>query len=212
MRLALHIVVYAALAAYPLLIVIALHRGGVRAAAGLALAVALPRAAITLRDAAPDDRAQALLIPVFIALFAGGSALSGDPRLLLAAPTLINLSLLVHFARSLGTDTPLVERFARMQVGELSAAERRWCRGVTLAWSIYFAVNALLSALFALAAPLRWWAIYTGGVSYGLMGAMFTAEYLARTRRFRHYGDGPVDKVFSRIWPPSEGTCAKASS
>lgn len=212
MRIALHIVMYVALAAYPVLILVALTRWGARAAAALVLAAVIPRAALKLRDARPEDRAQALVVPGVIALFAGLSAASGDARLLLAAPTLVNLSLLAHFGRSLRTDTPLVERFARMQVPDLSPAERAWCRGVTVAWCAFFAANALAATLLALLAPLRWWAAYTGGVSYALMGAMFTVEYLGRSYRFRRYGTHALDRALSRLWPPTEDACARASS
>ncbi|MFO0627051.1 MAG: hypothetical protein U0325_15690 [Polyangiales bacterium] len=203
-----------ALAVYPALLLYALAVWGPRTAALLVLALSLPRAALALRDARPEDRAHALAVPGTVALFASLGALSGDARLLLAAPTLVNLALLAHFGRSLRTDTPLVERFARMQVPDLSDAERAWCRGVTVAWCVFFAGNALTAALLAALAPLRWWAAYTGGVAYALMAALFTAEYLARSVRFRRYGANPLDRALARRWPPSstEGACAKAST
>lgn len=211
-RGALNVLSGLAMALYPALILVALSRWGARAAAGAVLAFALPRALLKLRDARPEDRAQALLIPVTVALFAGASAASGDHRLLLAAPTLVNLALLVHFARSLRTELPLVERFARMQVPDLSPAERAWCRDVTVAWCVFFALNGGVAALLAALAPARWWALYTGVIGYALMAAMFTGEYLARSYRFRRYGRSALDRITSRLWPAAEGACAKGSS
>lgn len=203
-----------ALAVYPALLLYALAVWGPRTAALLVLALSLPRALLALRDARPEDRAHALAVPGTVALFASLGALTGDARALLAAPTLVNLALLAHFGRSLRTDTPLVERFARMQVPDLSDAERAWCRGVTVAWCVFFAANALAATLLAALAPLRWWAAYTGGVAYGLMAAMFTVEYLARTHRFRRYRAHLLDRALARVWPPHapEAACAKASS
>lgn len=203
-----------ALAVYPALLLYALAVWGPRTAALLVLALSLPRALLALRDARPEDRAHALAVPGTVALFASLGALSGDARALLAAPTLVNLALLAHFGRSLRTDTPLVERFARMQVPDLSDAERAWCRGVTVAWCVFFALNALAATLLAALAPLRWWAVYTGGVAYALMAAMFTVEYLARSFRFRRYRENLLDRALARVWPPhpAEAACAKASS
>lgn len=214
MRAALRVLSALALVAYPPLLLYALAAWGPRTAAACVLGLTLPRVVTTLRAARPEDRAHALAVPVLAALFAGSAALSGDPRALLAAPTLVNLGLLAHFGRSLATDTPLVERFARMQVPDLSPAERAWCRGVTAVWCGFFALNAVTAALLAWRAPLRWWGIYTGGLSYVLMAALFTVEYLARSYRFRRYQQHPLDRALARLWPPpvAEVPCVRASS
>ncbi|RMU57582.1 hypothetical protein ALP29_200795 [Pseudomonas syringae pv. avii] len=34
--------------------------------------------------------------------------------------------------------------------------------------------------MLTLWAPLSWWALYTGLISYGLMGLLFAAEWIAR--------------------------------
>lgn len=201
MRAALAALQALALVAYPLAVYAALSRWGAWGAGALVLAMALLRALSSLRGARREHLLRALAVPGTIAALVGLSALTRDPRALLATPTLINAALLAQFARSLRTDTPLVERFARTQVDHLSEPERAWCRAVTVAWCIFFAVNATLSAALALAAPVRWWALYTGAISYGLMGAMFTVEYLLRARRFRRYGNAPHERLVARIWP-----------
>ena len=83
-----------------------------------------------------------------------GSAVSGDHRFLLATPVLINAGLFITFAGSLRTDTPLIERFARMQVSDLSAEELRYCRSVTQVWSAFFVLNGGTALALALFAPL----------------------------------------------------------
>lgn len=201
MRAALAALQCLALVAYPLAVYAALTRWGARGAGALVLAFALLRAAASARGARREHLLRAMVVPGTIALLVGASALARDARLLLATPALVSLALLVHFARSLRTEVPLVERFARTQVDDLSPPERAWCRGVTAAWCVFLALNAAVAGALALAAPVKWWALYTGGVSYGLMGLMFAGEYLIRSYRFRRYGDAPHDRLVARIWP-----------
>jgi uncharacterized membrane protein len=42
--------------------------------------------------------------------------------------------------------------------------------------------NGLMAAALTLWAPLTWWALYTGLISYGLMGLLFAGEWLVRRR------------------------------
>lgn len=201
MRAALAALQALAFVAYPLAVYAALSRWGARGAGALVLGFALLRAAGSLRGARREHLLRALAVPGTIALLVGLSALSRDARLLLATPALVSAALLVHFARSLRTEVPLVERFARMQVDHLSEPERAWCRDVTVAWCVFLALNGAVAAALAVAGPVRWWALYTGAISYGLMGMMFTAEYLLRAYRFRRYGNAPHDRLVARIWP-----------
>jgi uncharacterized membrane protein len=137
------------------------------------------------------------LLPVAAVL-----ALSGfldDHRVLLATPVLINLGLLVSFGGSLRTETPIVERFARMQVSDLSQAEVVYCRRVTQVWSAFFVLNGTAAAVLALAAPLSWWALYTGLISYGLLGLLGASEYVIRKRRFGRFGDNPIDRMLHAV-------------
>lgn len=188
--------------AYPAIVYVALTRLGPRAAGLTLAALVVPRAMVSLRGARREDVAHALRVPLTVGALGLASAAWRDGRFLLALPTLVNLSLLAHFASSLRTETPLVERFARMQAPELSDDERAWCRGVTVAWCAFFAVNAAAAAALALAAPPAWWALYTGALSYLAVGAMFTAEFVLRSRRFRRYGSSLPDRIMARLLPP----------
>jgi uncharacterized membrane protein len=97
-------------------------------------------------------------------------------------PVLVNGALLAAFGASLLSGPSMVERFARMREPDLPAAAVGYTRRVTQAWCLFFLVNggiALGTALFAREAT---WSLYTGVVSYGLMGLMFGGEYLLRMR------------------------------
>lgn len=188
--------------AYPFALYVGVTRWGSRGVGFVALALVVPRAVVTLLRARREDALAALRIPLTIGALAGLSALVDDARFLLAMPVLVNVGLLVNFAASLRGDTPIVERFARMQVSALSDAERAWCRHVTVAWCVFFALNAAVAAALALAAPLVWWALYTGVVAYALVGVMFTVEYVLRSYRFRRYGAALPDRVMAALLPP----------
>jgi uncharacterized membrane protein len=130
------------------------------------------------------------------------SAVVDEPRLLLAMPTLVNLGMLAVFAASL-RDTPMAERFARLQVPDLPPAEQAYCRSVTVVWCAFFALNGAVAATLAVWAPLAWWTLYTGALAYALMGALFAIEYITRLYRFRRFGRGPLDRTLAYLLPVS---------
>ena len=91
---------------------------------------------------------------------------------------------------------PMVTRFARCAHASLSPRVARYTRGVTWAWTLFFAVMALASpALFA-ALPPRSWALFAEGLTPLLVLALFVAEYLVRLRALpAHERAGPVQAV-----------------
>lgn len=186
--------------AYPFLALAGMARFGARAAALLLLALfALGQ----LRNLVARPR-EARAVLAMAALVAGPlllAALLDDPRLILAVPAIVNLLLLLQFGLSLRTGRPMVERFARMQVDDLSPAELRYCRSVTVVWSAFFALNGAAAALLAAFAPRSWWALYTGAIAYALMGALFAGEYLVRKARFGRFGPGLLDRLLARLLP-----------
>jgi uncharacterized membrane protein len=146
-----------------------------------------------------------LRVPLVVLLVVSLGVAFDDRRFVLAMPVLINAVLLLTFAASLFGEHTLIERFARMQEKDgLSAAQIAHCRQVTWAWCGFFLLNGAACAALALLAPLAWWAAYTGGLAYALMGVMFSAEYVLRQYRFRRYGRGLHDRLLSRILPPRD--------
>lgn len=109
---------------------------------------------------------------------------AGSEMWLLGMPALINLGMLVIFGASL-TDTPMIERFARRFEPELSVEKQEHCRQFTWAWCIFFVVNGTVCFVLIFG-PRTWWALYTGLVSYVLMGGMFVSEFVVRRLRFRN--------------------------
>jgi uncharacterized membrane protein len=97
-------------------------------------------------------------------------------------PVLVNGALLAAFGASLLSGPSMIERFARLREPDLPAAAVGYTRRVTQAWCLFFLVNGGIALGLALDAPEALWSLYTGVVSYGLMGLMFGGEYLLRMR------------------------------
>jgi len=109
-----------------------------------------------------------------------------EPALLRWYPVLLNLMLLALFSLSLRFGPPLVERLARLREPELPAVAVRYTRQVTQVWALFFFANSLVLMALALWAPLSWWTLYTGLISYGLIGLLFAGEWLVRQQVRKH--------------------------
>lgn len=108
--------------------------------------------------------------------------LADNPQLLRWYPVLISLFGLGLFALSLRFGPPLVERLARLREPELPEVAVRYTRRVTQVWALFFLGNGLIAAALTLWAPLAWWTLYNGLISYALMGLLFAGEWLLRQR------------------------------
>jgi uncharacterized membrane protein len=170
-------------------------------AAGIGITVMM-RAALRWRRPSSAELRRLMLPVLLVAGVLGTAFAANDARTLLFVPALVNAALLLAFARTLRAGTPMVETFARLQDSDLTEAEVRYCRSVTVVWSVFFALNAAVSLWLALFAELWLWTLYTGVVSYGLVGILFAVEFVVRSWRFQRYAGSVVEPLFRRIFPP----------
>jgi uncharacterized membrane protein len=126
----------------------------------------------------------------------------GNRTLLLLLPMLVSVYLLATFAWSLHRGPPMIERFARLVEDDLPDFTLPYCRKVTAIWCVFLAGNAAAVLALAVAAPIAWWALYTGALFYLLLGLLLACEFVFRKCWFRYYGDGPVDRLLARWLPP----------
>ncbi|MCJ8206051.1 hypothetical protein [Pseudomonas sp. RGM2987] len=131
-----------------------------------------------LVESRPGSRWMAATAIVFCVLL----ALFDSPLLLRWYPVLISAFMLGLFVLSLKYGPPMIERLARLREPQLPEKAVVYTRQVTVAWSVFFLCNGLLAAALTLWAPLSWWMLYTGLISYGLMGLLFAIEWLIRQR------------------------------
>ena len=102
-------------------------------------------------------------------------------------PILMNGIMLVLFGGSLFQSQSLVERLARLQAPNLTSQAIQYTRRVTQVWCGAFCLNILLSTLFIAFNLLEYWAIYTGVISYIIMGLVMSIEWLIRQRVKRNH-------------------------
>lgn len=74
----------------------------------------------------------------------------------------------------------LVTRLAAASHPSMSATLRRYTRGVTVAWTLFFAAMACTSVLVFVWYPMRDWAWFASAWTPLLVALMFVAEYAAR--------------------------------
>ena len=92
-----------------------------------------------------------------------------------------HLALAALFGRTLfGQREALITRLARMGDGELSERKARYTRNVTIAWTVFFLANALVSTLLYAFAPIAVWSVHANVLTLPLVALMFGAEFAVR--------------------------------
>jgi uncharacterized membrane protein len=186
--------------AYPLVVYFAHTRLEARGVGGLLLGLYAVALVLRMRGS-PADARHLLLQHAPIALVIAVAIALDDRTLLLLLPMLVSLYLLATFSWSLRHGPSMVERFARMVEDDLPPFTFSYCRRVTWIWCGFMLLNSIAVVVLALAAPLEWWALYTGLVFYLLMGVLIGGEFCFRKGWFRHYGDGSLDRLLARVLP-----------
>lgn len=184
MRVLVKVVGVVLTVAYPVAVFFALTHSSARTVGLLGLCIAVPLFVLKYREADRDHVLAVLRVPLVVIALLALSAILDDARFVMALPVLISVALLITFGGSLRGEMPIVERFARMKEKSLSAEQVRHCRQATIAWCVFFVINAAIAGVLAMLEMKTEWAIYTGGIAYGLMGLMFAGEYALRVYRF----------------------------
>jgi uncharacterized membrane protein len=97
-----------------------------------------------------------------------------------AYPTLMSAAAASAFGWSLRFGPSLVERFARIRSNDLTPAAILYCRKVTMIWTAWLIINALISGTLAIWGNLAVWAMWTGLISYLVMAVLFLSEVAVR--------------------------------
>lgn len=95
----------------------------------------------------------------------------------------INAALALMFGRTLlAGHRPLVTVVAAMAHDEMSPELIRYTRQVTVAWTLFFVGNALVSTVLFFFAPIEIWSMFANILSMPLVGVMFLVENEVRKR------------------------------
>ena len=89
---------------------------------------------------------------------------------------------LVFGGSLVGKAVPLCTRIAAFVHNPMEPRLARYTRQVTLAWTIFFAVNAGMSAVLFAYAPIVIWSVFANILDLPLVASMFAIEYVVRLR------------------------------
>ena len=186
---------------YPLVVYLAYTRLETRALALLLLGLYVATAVFRFRGSR-DEIWRLLRQHAGLGVLIGIAVATGNRTVLLLLPVVVNLYLLWTFSSSLRDGPPMIERFARMVEDDLPDFTLPYCRKVTWMWCAFLAGNAVALVTLAFVAPVGWWALYTGLISYLLIGLLLAGEFLFRKLWFRYYTGGPADRLLAWAFPP----------
>src|SRR6267378_2588636 len=112
-----------------------------------------------------------------------------------------NVALAVWFGRTLARgEEPMISWFARLVRGaELPPDLARYTRWSTVVWTAFFVSMAAASAVLAVLATPHTWSVFTNGIDYILVGALFVGEYVFRRVRYGHHEHRPLADVVRTV-------------
>lgn len=114
---------------------------------------------------------------------------SGFVDLVKIPPVLIHAWLAWLFGRTLlAGREPLIHRFSRLSRGAVPAELKSYTRWLTGLWAGMFAVMAVASAAFAVAAPSGLWSWVVNLGMPGFAAAVFLGDHAYRAVAYRHLG------------------------
>ena len=122
-----------------------------------------------------------LRLPLLIAAFAIGILGMIDPATAAKAyPAILSGLVVTVFANSLRHPPSLIERFARIKDPQLASVGQNYCRWLTGVWAIWLLANTLIAGGLAVWASIGLWTLWTGFISYLVMGTLFVGEIVLR--------------------------------
>lgn len=119
---------------------------------------------------------------IFVGVAVLGLAFLDLPLAVLSYPVLMSLAVAALFGFTLLSPPSLIERFARLREPALSPEGVAYCRTVTMVWMVFGILNGAVAGGLAHWGSLEMWGLWTGLISYLLMGALFAGEIVVRHR------------------------------
>ena len=145
-----------------------------------------------LSSGTAQKKSEARGVPVFwnfLLLFGLGALcfIANSAIILKLYPLLMNILFLAAFGVTLFVPPNMIFRFATLQDKSIkgSAGEKKinaYCRKVTLVWCGFFIVNGSIAAWTIFSGSDVLWSVYNGGISYILIGILFTGEIFIRRK------------------------------
>jgi uncharacterized membrane protein len=193
--------------AYPILVHAFVVQDNPVAALGLLIGASL--ALGLLHELLRSPSSSRLWTYLYFALAGFGllSLLTGRVYALYLPQVLINLSLAHFFGHTLRSGAvPLIERFMRMQLGEvLPPGMQGYARRLTRLWTVFYVVMALIGISLAAFAPLEIWSTFANVVNYLLVAVMFVGQFVYGHVRHRFHSGRDTLAFALRLFRRSSG-------
>lgn len=132
-------------------------------------------------------RLQRVMLSAGVLLLAVGVWLHGEIGPIKAYPVLVSLAAAGFFLYTLISPPSAIARISVAVGMDVEGPAVPYTRRLTGVWLVFLLLNAAVAAGLALWAPLAWWALYTGLVSYALIGLLLLVEYPIRKRYQRRH-------------------------
>lgn len=97
-------------------------------------------------------------------------------------PVIVSLAVAGFFIFTLKHPPSAIARIATAFGENVRGPAVVYTRRLTVVWSAFLLLNGAAAAVLAFFAPIEWWALYTGLLSYVLMAFLFALEYPIRKR------------------------------
>ena len=120
------------------------------------------------------------ILALVCTVFFGLQLIQQSASLMYWYPVMVSAILLTVFTSSLWAEQTLIERLARLKEPELSPQGAAYTRRLTKIWCLFFMINILITSVLILLKHWHLWMVYTGVISYLLMGLLFVGEWLYR--------------------------------
>ena len=143
------------------------------------LAIFVLRAVVTKRQA-PHRATQMILTLVIGGVLASLTWLFNNEKYLLWYPVGLSTVFFIIFTSSLISPPTVVESIARIREPNLNAAGIAYTRKVTMIWSAFFVLNAMIATWTVLNDDIKLWTLYNGLLAYIAMGTLFAVEMVVR--------------------------------
>jgi uncharacterized membrane protein len=142
-------------------------------------------------------------------------------------PILIDNAATLYFAQHVGTNallawvfghtlmagsTPLVVSFARIVDPALPSELETYARKVTVAWTLFFVITCVVSAVLFLAASLPVWSTFAVLLQWPSVAVFFVGEYLLRRYLFRQFKHANLRDGFDAYLHHQAGPDAKPAA
>jgi uncharacterized membrane protein len=123
-----------------------------------------------------------ILLPVLFALmaYAIATTVSGNTRMLLFYPVMVNFCLCAIFANSLRHEESLLLRMVRARGLPIVDHIPPYLYRLTALWAIFFALNGMI-AVWTTTVSMKVWTLYNGLISYFIVATLIGAELVFRS-------------------------------